>query len=131
MCAGCAHGCYYGTVSFFRELLVSLGLQKRAAPQIALRAHREIVVPLDVGAAQVRVLDALVKTLGANVYLDDRAARVIEAGFGLVNAERVQISLFSEGAMQTRVQIEAQYRAGVERPAQSRNVDALADTLSR
>ena len=117
-------------MSFFRELLVSLGLQKRAAPQIGLRAHREVVVPLDIDAAQIRVLDALVKTLGANVFLDDRTAHVIEAGFGLVNAERVQVSLASEGATQTRVQIEAQYRAGVERPAQSRNVDALANALS-
>lgn len=117
-------------MSFFRELLVSLGLRKRTAPQIRLRAHRDVIVPLDIDAAHARVLDALVKTLGANVYADDRVAHTIEAGFGLVNAERVQVGLASEGAAQTRVQIEALYRAGVERPSQSRNVDALADALS-
>jgi hypothetical protein len=117
-------------VSFFRELLVSLGLRKRVAPKIGLRAHRDVIVPLDIDAAHDRVLEALVKTLGANVYADDRVAHTIEAGFGLVNAERVQIALASEGAAQTRVQIEALYRAGVERPSQSRNVDALADALS-
>ncbi len=117
-------------MSFFREVLESLGLRKRAAPQIGLRAHRDVTVPLGVDAARERVLDALVKTLGANVYADDRITHTIEAGFGLVNAERVQISLASEGTTQTRVQIEALYRAGVERPPQSRNVDALADALS-
>lgn len=118
-------------MSFFRELLVSLGLRKRAAPQIGLRAHREVVLSLGIDAAHERVRDAFVKTLGANVYMDDRSAHVIEAGFGLVNAERVRVNLASEGPAQTRVQIEAQYRAGVERPSQSRNVDALADALSR
>jgi hypothetical protein len=117
-------------VSFFHELLVSLGLRKRAAPQVGLRAHRDVIVPLEIEAAHERVLDALVKTLGANIYGDDRTAHVIEAGFGLVNAERVRVTLESEGAAQTRVQIEAHYRAGLERPAQSRNVDALADALS-
>ncbi len=117
-------------MTFFRELLVSLGLQKRAAPPIGLRAHRDVVLPLGVDAAHDRVLDALVKTLGANVYANDRVAHTIEAGFGLVNAERVLINLASEGQAQTRVQIEAHYRAGVERPARSPNVDALADALS-
>ncbi|HEX8805594.1 MAG TPA: hypothetical protein VF741_01550 [Candidatus Aquilonibacter sp.] len=116
-------------MSFFRELLESLGLRKRTAPQIGLRPHRDVVVPLGVDAAQDRVLEALVRTLGANVNLDDRTAHVIEAGFGLVNAERVRVSLESEDASQTIVHIEAQYRAGLERPPSSRNVDALAEAL--
>ncbi|MGB6984931.1 MAG: hypothetical protein WBD74_03020 [Candidatus Aquilonibacter sp.] len=117
-------------MSFFRELLVSFGLRKRVAPHIGLRAHRDVVVPVGIDAAHDRVLEALVKTLGANVYADDRAHNAIEAGFGLVNAERVRVTLASEGEALTRVQIEAQYRAGVDRPAQSRNVDALADALA-
>jgi hypothetical protein len=117
-------------VSFFRELLESVGLRKRSAPHVGLRPHRDVLVPLPIDAAHERVLDALVKTLGANVYADDRVAHTIEAGFGLVNAERVLIGLSSQGAAQTRVQIEAHYRAGLERPAQSRNVDALADALA-
>jgi hypothetical protein len=117
-------------VSFFRELLVSLGLRKRAEPQIGLRPHRDVVVPLGIDAAHDRVLDAFVRALGANVYADDRTAHVIEAGFGLVNAERVRASLESENATRTIVHIEAQYRAGLERPPSSRNVDALAEALS-
>jgi hypothetical protein len=118
-------------VSFFRELLESVGLRKRKPPQIGLRPHRDVVVPLGIDAAHDRVVDALVKTLGANVYTDDRSTHTIEAGFGLVNAERVRASLESEGATQTTVHIEAQLRAGLDRPAQSRNVDALANALSR
>lgn len=117
-------------MSFFRELLESLGLRKRTAPQIGLRPHRDVVVPVGIDAAHDRVLDALVRTLGANVYLDDRVAHVIEAGFGLVNAERVRASLESEDATQTIVHIEAQYRAGLDRSPTSRNVDALANALS-
>jgi hypothetical protein len=116
-------------VSFFRELLISLGLRKRTSAQIGLRAHRDVVLPIGIDAAHERVLDVLVKTLGANVYGDDRATHTIEAGFGLVNAERVRVSLASEGGAQTLVQIEAQYRAGLERPASSRNVDALANAV--
>ena len=116
-------------MSFFRELLVSLGLRKRAAPQIGLRPHRDVVVPLGLDAAHDRVLDALARALGANVYVDDRSSHVIEAGFGLVNAERVRASLESETPTQTIVHIEAQHRAGLERQPSSRNVDALADAL--
>jgi hypothetical protein len=116
-------------VSFFHELLVSLGLRKRIAAQIGLRAHRDVTLPVNIETAHDRVLDALVRTLGANIYGDDRATHTIEAGFGLVNAERVRITLEPQGA-QTFVQIEAHYLAGLDRPSQSRNVDALADALT-
>lgn len=116
-------------MSFFRELLESLGLRKRVAPRIGLRPHRDVVVPLSIDDAHGRVVDAFARTLGANVYLDDRDSHVVEAGFGVVNAERVRASLESDGA-QTIVHIEAQYRAGVAPPSTSKNVDALANALS-
>jgi hypothetical protein len=117
-------------VSFLRELLESLGLRKRTAPQVGLRPHRDVVVPLGIDATHDRVVDACARALGANVYVDDRSAHLIEAGFGLVNAERVRASLESQDATHTIVHIEAQYRAGLERPPSSRNVDALANSLS-
>ncbi len=86
-------------------------------------------MPLGIDAAHERVLDAFLRTLGANVYLDDRVTHVIEAGFGLVNAERVRASLENNGAT-TSVHIEAQYRAGIDPPPSSRSVDALAEALS-
>lgn len=117
-------------MSFFRELLVSLGLRKRAAPKIGLRPHRDVTVPLGVEAAHERVLDAIDRTLGANIYLDDRITHTIEAGFGTINQERLRISFEPRGDAQTFVRIEAHYPAGVEHPARSLAVDTLVDALS-
>jgi hypothetical protein len=114
---------------FFSDLLESVGLRKRRRPNVGLRPHRDVSVALGIDAAYEHVLDAFVRTLGANVYSKDPVAHVIEAGFGLVNAERVRASLESQGTTQTIVHIEAQYRAGIERPPSSRSVDALADAL--
>lgn len=75
------------------------------------------------------MLDAFVRTLGANVYVDDRIAHVIEGGFGTVNQERIRVELHAESATQTNISIEALYPAGVERKPRSLAVDALADAL--
>ena len=115
--------------SFLNDLLTSIGLRRRQPPKLGLRPHREVSVPLGIDAAYARVLDAFARVLGANVYLEDRSVRTIEGGFGLVNAERVRVSLESDGTAATRVRIEALYPAGVEHPSRSRNVDALADAL--
>ncbi|HTV93092.1 MAG TPA: hypothetical protein VMG98_10270 [Verrucomicrobiae bacterium] len=117
--------------SFLTGLLESIGLRKRQRPRVGLRPHRTVSVPLGVDAAYERVLDAFARVLGANIYVDDRSTHMIEAGFGLVNAERLRVSLESQGATQTTVHIEAFYPAGTERPPNSRSVDALADALSQ
>lgn len=114
---------------FFHDLLESLGLRKRQAPAIGLRAHREVVVPLRIDAAHACALDAFVRVVGANIYVDDPASHAIEAGFGTVNQERVRATFEDEGPEHTRVHIEGHYPAGVERPQRSAVVDALADAL--
>jgi hypothetical protein len=120
----------HGAVTpFLRDLLESLGLRKRQTPAIGLRAHREVVVPLRSDAAYAFALDAFVRVVGANIYVDDPALLAIEAGFGTVNQERVRATFEDEGPEQTRVSIEAHYPAGVERPLRSAVVDALADAL--
>jgi hypothetical protein len=116
--------------SFFRDLLESVGLRKRQPPKIGLRPHRQVSVPLDIDAAYTRVLDAFVRTLGANIYVDDRVNGAIEGGFGTVNQERICVELHAESATQTNISIEALYPAGVERKPRSLAVDALADALS-
>ena len=117
-------------MSFFTNLLESLGLRKRAASRIGLRPHRDVVVPLGIDAAHERVLDALDRVLGANVYLDDRVTHTIEGGFGTINQERLRIALEPEGPTHTRIGVEAHYPAGIEHPAHSLAVDTLADALS-
>lgn len=114
---------------FFADLLESVGLRKRRRPSVGLRPHREVSVALAIDAAYERVLDAFVRVLGANVYVDDRVAHAIEGGFGTVNQERIHVTFVAQGAAKTQVAIEAHYPAGVERKPHSAAVDALADAL--
>lgn len=114
---------------FLCDLLESIGLRKRKGSRIGLRPHREVVVSVGLDAAYENVLDAFVRILGANVYVDDRTTSTIEAGFGTVNQERVRASLQGEGTTQTRVHIEAYYPAGSASRDRSLAVEALADAL--
>lgn len=96
---------------------------------IGLRPHREVELNAGYDSAYARVLEAIEVTLGANVYVDDRKGRTIEAGFGLVNNERIRVSFDPEGELRTRVHIEATFPAGAKIPEKSGAVDALAHTL--
>jgi hypothetical protein len=68
-------------------------------------------------------------TLGASIISADERAGTIEAAFGLVNHERLIVTLEPVGETTTRVVVEAFYPAGLTRPARSHAVDVLADTL--
>jgi hypothetical protein len=118
-------------MSFVRDLLESIGLRKRDA-RIGMRPHRAVELPLGIDAAHERVIAALDRVLGANIYADERpasGAHTIEAGFGTLNAERIRVSLEAADATQTRVRIEAHYPAGTAHPAKSLAVDTLADAI--
>jgi len=95
-------------------------------PRVGLRPHRIVELSDGFDASHERIMDALLRVLGANVYLDDRNARTIEAGFGLVNNERIRCTLDPLGDARTQVRIEAFFAAGMRVPEQSRAVDALA-----
>lgn len=103
----------------------------RPAPQIGLRPHREVMLASAYDTAFERVIDAMTSVLGANVYIADRDERCIEAGFGLVNSERIRCTFESAGALQTTARIEALFPAGSIVPKTSRAVDALAEFLAR
>ena len=104
-------------------------LKPETSSRIGLRPHRVVELPLPYEAAYSRVLEAIEITLGANVYVDDRKGRFIEAGFGLVNNERVRVTFESVNDAVTRARIEAYFPAGAKIPEKSAAVDALADTL--
>jgi hypothetical protein len=121
----------HGAVSsLLTGLLELIGLRKRQMHKIGLRPHRQVSVPLGIDAARERVLDAFVRVLGANVYLEDRVAGTIEGGFGTVNQERLQVTLRASSVATTEISIEALYPAGVVRRQISPAVDALAEALS-
>ncbi len=104
-------------------------LKPETSSRIGLRPHRVVELPLDYETTYSRVLEAIEVTLGANVYVDDPKGRYIEAGFGLVNNERVRVSFEPQNDASTRVRIEAYFQAGAKIPEKSAAVDALANTL--
>jgi len=95
-----------------------------------LRPHRDVDLEAPYDAAFERCRAAIEFVLGASILVEDRAGGLIEAGFGLVNSERVRCSLAKIDATHTGVRIEALFAAGVEVPESSRNVDALAAALA-
>lgn len=97
---------------------------------LALRASREVVLPLDYDATFDCVVAAVERRLGANLTDSDRAGGRIEAAFGLVNNERVRCFVQRLESQRTSVRIEALPPAGVSRP-RSAAVHALADALER
>jgi hypothetical protein len=105
-----------------------LGLE-RAGARVGLRPHRDLEVALDYAAAYARCRAAIDAVLGATILVDDEKTGFIEAGFGLVNSERVRCRLSQLGAGHTAIRIEAFFPAGVDVPESSRNVDALAAAL--
>lgn len=104
-------------------------LKPETTSRIGLRPHRDVELPLGFDAAYERVMEAIEVTLGANVYVDDRKGRFIEAGFGLINNERIRVSFDPQSETSTRVSVEAYFPAGVKIPEKSAAVEALAHTL--
>lgn len=106
-----------------------LGLGKSGA-RVGLRPHRDLVLALGYDAAYDRTLEAIELALGAYVSIDDRKGGLIEAGFGLVNNERVRCSLRAIDDANTSVRVEAFFPAGAQVPERSAAVEALADMLA-
>ncbi len=106
-------------------------LKPETSSRIGLRPHRTVELACGYDDAYARVLEAIEVTLGANVYVDDKKGRTIEAGFGLVNNERVRVSFDQADAAATNVRIEAFFPAGAKVPERSAAVDALYDALMR
>ena len=94
-----------------------------------MRPHRNVELPLCYDETYDRVLAALDLTLGANTSMNDRNGRLIEAGFGLLQSERLRVRFDLLDEHRTNVRIEAFYLAGTEIKEKSAAVDALADAL--
>ena len=106
-----------------------LGLERPGA-RGGLRPHRDVELSLDFAAAYARCRTSIDTVLGATILVDDEKTGFIEAGFGLVNSERLRCTLSRIEAGRTSIRIEAFFPAGVDVPETSRNVDALADALA-
>ncbi|HTA40138.1 MAG TPA: hypothetical protein VK760_13725 [Candidatus Acidoferrales bacterium] len=106
-----------------------LGLERPGA-RVGLRPHRDLELALDYAAAYARCRAAIETVLGATVFVDDEKTGFIEAGFGLVNSERLRCTVSRIDDAHTAIRVEAFFPAGVDVPATSRNVEALAAALT-
>ncbi len=106
-------------------------LRPETSSRVGLRPHRNVEVPLGFGAAYELCLKEIDGTLGANVYVDDRTGRLIEAGFGLINNERIRCSFEPVDETHTVIRVEAFFPAGKVIPERSNAVDALSTALGR
>ena len=91
-------------------------LKADTSSKIGLRPHKNVTIEKPYEEAYDTVLHAIEETLGANIYIDDRKGRLIEAGFGLVNSERVRCSFDTPSETTTNVRIEASFPAGATVP---------------
>jgi hypothetical protein len=96
---------------------------------VGLRPHREFVVAIERDRVYAQARDAVERAIGANIVSADERTGTIEAAFGLVNHERLIVTLESEGEGSTRVTVEAFYPAGVVKPPRSHAVEVLADAI--
>ena len=121
-------------MGLLRGLLSWLGLE-RPSSRVSLRPHRAVELPLSLQAAHRRCLDALDSVLGATVYADEvhdeQGSAFIEAGFGLVQSERLRVFLNRIGDTHTNARIEAIYPANITSSERSLAVETLAETLQR
>ncbi len=106
-------------------------LKPPTSARIGMRPHRNVELECDFDAAYDRVLEALDKTLGANISFEDRTGQTIEAGFGLLKSERIRVTFEELDRARTKVRIEAFYPAGAAIAAKSAAVEALANELAK
>jgi hypothetical protein len=105
-------------------------LRPDTSSKINLRPHKDLTLQKPYEEAYSDVLRAIELILGANIYIDDKKGRTIEAGFGLVNNERIRVSFDTPNETTTNIRIEALFRAGAAVPETSHAVDALAAALT-
>lgn len=98
-------------------------------PGVALHPRR--MVELDMPAAQAfeRATTGVEFVLGGVIRESDSARGVIEATFGLVNSERMTVSIEGVDLTKSRVLIETRRGVSGQQPSRSDYVEALANYL--
>ena len=104
-------------------------LRVERPPGVALFPARTLEIPADAARVYDRCVSAIEDVLGGHVYQGDRTAGAIEAGFGLVNSERLRVTIENHGENAARVRIESRRGAISEQPHGSSYVDTLANVL--
>ncbi len=98
-------------------------------PGVALHPSRTVDLDLPFEVAFDRCIEGIEGALGGAVRERDPQRGTIEATFGLVNSERISVSLERLDDGRTRVIIESRRGLSMEPPRSSQYVDALAHFL--
>jgi hypothetical protein len=94
--------------------------------------HPSRTIELDVPASEVfdRCISGIEQILGGNISTSDVSAGTIEANFGLINSERLTVTIKPVDERKTSVTIESRRGAILEQPQRSSSyVDALAECV--
>ncbi|HZT12096.1 MAG TPA: hypothetical protein VFA29_04815 [Candidatus Baltobacteraceae bacterium] len=107
-------------MQFFRRWLAP-----QTASDVSLNPSRTLQMRASPASAFDRCLDGIERVLGGSIDRKDRSAGTIEARFGLINSERLSVSIEPGEDGSSRVRIESRRGASAERPRSSQYVDAL------
>ena len=97
---------------------------------VALHPSRTVELDLPQVAAYERCRTIVTDVLGGNITSED-SPRAIDASFGLVNSERISISIEAVGENTSRVLIQSRRLLSAEAPVRSNYVETIARTLAR
>lgn len=104
-------------------------LRPERPPGVALHPSRTIELDMPAARAFVRSMEGIERILGGYVRESDAARGTIEATFGLVNSERLMVTVQQLESDRSRVIIESRRGASPEARESSQYVDALANYL--
>lgn len=96
---------------------------------VALHPSRVLELPIAQTDAYDRCRTIVIHTLGGNITSED-PPRSLDASFGLVNSERISISIESADANASRVRIQSRRLLSAEAPVTSNYVETIARTLT-
>jgi len=104
-------------------------LRPERPPGVALHPSRTVELDMPPAQAFVRSMEGIERILGGYVRESDAAKGTIEATFGLVNSERLMVTVQPLEGERSRVIVESRRGASAEQRAGSQYVDALAKYL--
>lgn len=100
-------------------------------PGVALHPTRTVLMQVPTGEAFARAVDGIERLLGGVVRERNPLQGTLEATFGLLNSERITVTIKPNTPESSRVLIESRRGVSGEAPRASQYVDALAQFLSK
>ena len=103
-------------------------LKAETAPTVALHPSRTLEIQAPAARTFERCVEGIERVLGGNVARKDPHAGTIEATFGLVGSERLNVSVEAIDANASRVRIESR-RGALAAPQRQEGSSSYVDAL--